>query len=53
MIGKTNKKLYSAIKISKLGSIAAMTQAMNNGYFSDFNGMSMMMAGAGMTMGDG
>jgi hypothetical protein len=42
MIGKTNKKAYSAIKISKLGSIAAMTQGMVYGAFSDGNFMRMM-----------
>jgi hypothetical protein len=42
MIGKTGKKAYSAIKISKLGSIAAMTQAMRMGAYSDGNFMRMM-----------
>jgi hypothetical protein len=39
MIGKTGKKAYSAIKISKLGSIASMTQAMIMGAYSDGNFM--------------
>ncbi|WP_019499449.1 hypothetical protein [Pseudanabaena sp. PCC 6802] len=50
MIGKNNKKTYSAIKISKLGSVAAMTQAMNTGAYGDFARLSMAMR---MMMVDG
>ncbi len=39
MIGKTNKKAYSSIRISKLGSIAAMTQSMTSGMYGDYNFM--------------
>lgn len=42
MIGKTNKKAYSAIKIAKLGSIAAMTQAMAAGPYGDWARQSML-----------
>jgi hypothetical protein len=41
MIGKTNKKSYSAIKISKLGSVASMTQSMNSGMYGDADFMLM------------
>lgn len=47
MIGKTNKKAYSAIKISKLGSIAAMTQAMAAGGYADMMDGSMFMSRRG------
>jgi hypothetical protein len=42
MIGKNNKKAYSAIKVSKLGSVAAMTQAMNAGPYGDWARLSML-----------
>lgn len=47
MIGKTNKKAYSAIKISKLGSIAAMTQGMAAGGYQDMMAGNMFMMGMG------
>jgi hypothetical protein len=45
MIGKTNKKAYSAIKISKLGSIAAMTQGLRmfSDSYTDMSGGNTMM----------
>ncbi len=42
--GNSPKKLYSAMKISKLGSLAALTQAMENGMYADAMFGSMMMA---------
>ena len=43
--GNSQKKLYSAMKVSKLGSLAALTQAMENGIYADAMGGSMVMMG--------
>ena len=41
----SQKKFYSAMKVSKLGSLAALTQAMENGIYADAMGGSMVMMG--------
>jgi hypothetical protein len=42
-IGDSNKKSYNAMKISPLGSLADLTEAMNFGMYADLMGGRMML----------
>lgn len=43
-----NQQAYTAPKISRLGNLTELTQAMRGGYVLDGNGMNMYMQMGGM-----